>query len=42
MSTPVGLAVDKKDTVFRDWLQAVYDSMKDQVTNEEISILKGG
>ena len=41
MATDVGMAVDKKDTVFRDWLQAVYDSMKDQVTNEEISILKG-
>jgi polar amino acid transport system substrate-binding protein len=41
MSTGVGLAVDKKDTVFRDWLQAVYDEMKDQVTAEELKILKG-
>ena len=42
MSTDVGLAVDKADPVFRDWLQAVYDEMKDQVTNEELTILKGG
>ena len=41
MSTDVGLAVDKADPVFRDWLQAVYDEMKDQVTNEELRILKG-
>jgi polar amino acid transport system substrate-binding protein len=41
MSTGVGLAVDKKDTVFRDWLQAVYDETKDQVTAEELKILKG-
>ena len=34
MSTDVGLAVDKADTVFRDWLQAVYDEMKDKVTAE--------
>ena len=42
MSTDVGLAVDKNDTVFRDWLQAVYDEMKDKVTAEELRILKGG
>ena len=41
MSTDVGLAVDKADPVFRDWLQAVYDEMKDKVTNEELRILKG-
>ena len=28
MPTDVGLAVDKKDTVFRDWLQAVYDEVQ--------------
>jgi polar amino acid transport system substrate-binding protein len=42
MKTDVGLAVDKKDTVFRDWLQAVYDADKDKVTAEELKILKGG
>jgi polar amino acid transport system substrate-binding protein len=41
MATQVGMAVDKKDTVFRDWLQAVYDEVKDNVTAEEIRILKG-
>jgi polar amino acid transport system substrate-binding protein len=40
MATGVGLAVDKKDTVFHDWLQAVYESMKPQVEAEEIRILK--
>ena len=40
MKTGVGLAVDKKDTVFRDWLQAVYDEIKDKVTAEEIRILR--
>jgi polar amino acid transport system substrate-binding protein len=42
MATPVGLAVDKKDTAFRDWLQAVYDEVKDKVTAEEIRMLKEG
>jgi polar amino acid transport system substrate-binding protein len=42
MPTAVGLAVDKKDPVFRDWLQAVYEEVKDQVTAEELKILKGG
>jgi len=42
MATDVGLAVDKKDTVFRDWLQAVYDEVKDKVTAEELRVLKGG
>jgi polar amino acid transport system substrate-binding protein len=41
MSTGVGLAVDKKDTVFHTWLQAVYDEVKDKVQAEEIRILKG-
>jgi polar amino acid transport system substrate-binding protein len=41
MATDVGLAVDKKDTVFRDWLQAVYNEIKDKVSAEEIRILKG-
>ena len=41
MATEVGLAVDKKDTAFRDWLQAVYDEVKDKVTAEEMRILKG-
>jgi polar amino acid transport system substrate-binding protein len=31
MATGVGLAVDKNDSVFRDWLQAVYDEVKDKV-----------
>jgi polar amino acid transport system substrate-binding protein len=41
MATEVGLAVDKADTVFRDWLQAVYDDVKDEITAEEIRLLKG-
>jgi len=41
MGTDVGLAVDKKDTAFRDWLQAVYDEVKDKVTAEEVRIMKG-
>jgi polar amino acid transport system substrate-binding protein len=41
MATEVGLAVDKSDTVFRDWLQAVYEEIKDKVTAEEIRVLKG-
>ena len=40
MKTDVGLAVDKKDTVFRDWLQAVYEAVKPQVEAEEIRVLK--
>ena len=42
MATAVGLAVDKKDTAFRDWLQAVYDEVKAKVTAEELRILKEG
>lgn len=42
MSTDVGLAVAKDDTVFRDWLQAVYDEMKDDVTKAELDLLKTG
>lgn len=42
MATDVGLAVDKKDPAFLAWLQAVYDEMKDQVTAEEIKLLKAG
>lgn len=42
MATDVGLAVDKKDPAFHAWLQAVYDEMKDQVTAEEIKLLKAG
>jgi polar amino acid transport system substrate-binding protein len=41
MGTDVGLAVDKKDTVFRDWLQAVYDDVKGKVTAEEVRVMKG-
>jgi polar amino acid transport system substrate-binding protein len=41
MGTDVGMAVDKADTVFRDWLQAVYDEVKDKVTAEEVRIMKG-
>lgn len=41
MSTGVGLAVDKKDTVFHDWLQAVYEEIKDKVDAEELRLLKG-
>jgi polar amino acid transport system substrate-binding protein len=40
MATGVGLAVDKGDPVFRDWLQAVYQSIKDKVTAEELRLLK--
>ena len=42
MATQVGIAVDKKDTAFRDWLQAVYDEVKDKVTAEELRMLKEG
>ena len=42
MATGVGLAADKKDTVFRDWLLAVYEADKDKVTAEELRILKSG
>ena len=42
MATEVGIAVDKKDTTFRDWLQAVYDEVKAKVTAEELRILKEG
>jgi polar amino acid transport system substrate-binding protein len=41
MSTGVGLAVDKQDPVFRDWLQAVYEEVKDEVTAAELDLLKG-
>jgi len=41
MSTAVGLAVDKKDTVFHGWLQAVYEEVKDKVEGEELRLLKG-
>jgi polar amino acid transport system substrate-binding protein len=41
MATGVGLAVDKQDTVFRDWLQAVYEEVQDQVTAAELELLKG-
>lgn len=41
MGTDVGMAVDKADPVFRDWLQAVYAEVKDKVTAEEVKVLKG-
>ena len=41
MSTGVGLAADKADTVFHDWLQAVYEEVKDKVEAEETRLLKG-
>jgi polar amino acid transport system substrate-binding protein len=41
MSTGVGLAVDKKDTVFHQWLQAVYEEVKPKVEAEELRLLKG-
>jgi polar amino acid transport system substrate-binding protein len=41
MVTDTGMAVDKSDPVFRDWLRAVYGEVKDKVTAEEIRILKG-
>lgn len=41
MATEVGLAVDKADPVFRDWLMAVYGEVKDKVTAEEMKLLKG-
>jgi polar amino acid transport system substrate-binding protein len=40
MATDVGMAVDKADPVFRDWLMAVYGEVKDKVSAEEIRILK--
>jgi polar amino acid transport system substrate-binding protein len=42
MATPVGLAVGKQDPAFRDWLQAVYDEIKDKVAAEEVRVLKEG
>lgn len=42
MATDVGMAVDKADSVFHDWLQAVYEEVKDKVTAEELRVLKGG
>lgn len=41
MATDVGMAVDKADTTFRDWLQAVYDEDNAKVTAEEVRVLKG-
>jgi hypothetical protein len=41
MATGVGLAVDKNDTVCRDWLQAVNDEVKNKVTAAESDPLKG-
>jgi hypothetical protein len=41
MSTGVGLAVDKQDTVFHEWLQAVYEEVQDEVTEAELELLKG-
>jgi polar amino acid transport system substrate-binding protein len=41
MSTGVGLAVDKADTAFHAWLQAVYEEVQDQVTQAELDLLKG-
>ena len=41
MATEVGMAVDKADPVFRDWLAAVYGEVKNKVTAEELRILKG-
>ena len=40
MATDVGMAVDKKDTAFRDWLQAVFAEVKDKVSAEEVRLLK--
>lgn len=41
MSTGVGLAVDKGDPVFHQWLQSVYEEVKDKVTQAELDLLKG-
>jgi polar amino acid transport system substrate-binding protein len=41
MGTDIGMAVDKADTTFRDWLRAVYDDDKAKVTAEEVRVLKG-
>ena len=41
MSTGVGLAVDKKDTVFHEWLQAVFEEVRPKVEAEELRLLKG-
>jgi len=40
MATEVGMGIDKADTVYRDWLTAVYEEVKDKVTAEEIRQLK--
>ena len=42
MATEVGMAVDKKDAAFRDWLLAVYDEIEAKITAEELRILKEG
>jgi len=41
MPTGVGLATDKADTAFHDWLQAVYEEVKDRVEAAELAVLKG-
>ncbi|MBV9245845.1 MAG: transporter substrate-binding domain-containing protein [Methylobacteriaceae bacterium] len=40
MPTDVGMAVDKADTAFRDWLQAVYQEVKERAEAEEMRVLK--
>ena len=40
MSTAIGIAVDKGDAIFRDWLQAVYEDAEDKVTQAELDLLK--
>ena len=42
MATEVGMAVDKKDTAFRDWLLAVYGEVAAKITAEELRMLKEG
>jgi polar amino acid transport system substrate-binding protein len=41
-SNEVGLAVSKDDPVFRDWMRAVADELKDTLQADEIRLMKQG
>lgn len=39
LSNPVGMALDKNQAVFRDWMQAVADEIADETIGEQIRIM---
>jgi len=41
LSNPVGLALEKDQPVFRDWMQAVADHVSDKTIKEQVRIMKG-